>query len=83
MSWESARSIREVKPYEGVTVMEHRVLSSIRKIVGLTFIGTLTLFFIAEIVLSQDVFFVHPVVALAISSIAITLWYWGQDRRVT
>jgi len=63
--------------------MEPRGLSSIREIVGLTFIGTLTLFFIAEIVLAQDVFFVHPVVVLAISGIAIILWYWGQDRQVT
>jgi hypothetical protein len=63
--------------------MEQRALSSISKIVGLTFIGTLTLFFISEIVLAQDVFFGHPGVVLAITSIAITLWYWGQDRRVT
>jgi hypothetical protein len=63
--------------------MEHKAISSIREIVGLTFIGTLTLFFLAEIVLAQDVFFVHPVVALAISSIATMFWYWGQDRRVT
>jgi hypothetical protein len=66
-----------------ITVMQHRVTTSIREIVALTFIGTLVLFFIAEIVLAQDLFFVHPVVVLAISSIAIILWYWGQDRRVT
>jgi hypothetical protein len=66
-----------------VTVMEHRILSPIREIIGLSFIGTLVLFFIAEIVLAQDVFFIHPVVVLAITSIAITLWYWGQDRRVS
>jgi len=63
--------------------MEHRVIKSFREIVRLTVIGTLALFFIAEIVLAQDVFFVHPVVVLAISSIAILLWYWDQDRRVT
>jgi hypothetical protein len=28
------------------------------------------------------VFFVHPVVVLAIASIAITFWYRGQDRHV-
>ena len=39
----------------GNTIMEHRVISSIREIVGLTFIGALTLFFIAEVVLAQDV----------------------------
>jgi hypothetical protein len=66
-----------------VAVMEHRVISSIQEIIKFTFMGTLALFFIAEIVLAQDVFFVHPVVVLAISSIAITLWYWGQDRRVS
>ena len=39
------------------TTMEHRAISSIREIIGLTFIGalTLTLFFIAEVVLAQDV----------------------------
>jgi hypothetical protein len=63
--------------------MKHRVLSPIREIVGLTFIGTLTLFFLAEIVLAQDVFFFHPVVVLAISSIAVILWYWSQDHRAT
>lgn len=63
--------------------MKHRALSPIREIVGLTFIGTLTLFFLAEVVLAQDVFFVHPVVVLAISSIAVILWYWSQDHRVT
>jgi|WetSurMetagenome_2_1015567.scaffolds.fasta_scaffold30543_2 hypothetical protein len=65
------------------TVMQHRVSSSIGGIIGLIFIGTLVLFFIAEIVLAQDVFFVHPVVVLAITSIAITSWYWSQDRRAT
>jgi hypothetical protein len=63
--------------------MEHKAISSIRKIVGLIFIGTLTLFFIAEIVLAQDVFFLHPVVVLAITGIAVISWYWGHDRRVT
>lgn len=63
--------------------MEHRASSSIREIVASTFIGALTLFFIAEIVLAQDVFFAHPLVVLAITSIAIALWYWGQDRQVT
>jgi hypothetical protein len=63
--------------------MQQRVISSIREIVGLTLTGTLVLFFVAEIVLAQDVFFVHPVVVLAIFGIAIILWYWGQDRRVT
>lgn len=37
------------------TTMEHRAISSIREIVRLTFIGALTLFFIAEVVLAQDV----------------------------
>jgi len=67
----------------GDNVMEQRVIPYFREIVRLTFIGTLALFFIAEVVLAQDVFFVHPVVVLAISSIAILLWYWGHDRRVT
>ena len=66
-----------------MTVMQQRVISSIQEIVGLTFTGTLLLFFLAEIVLSKDVFFDHPVVVLAIFSIAIILWYWGQDCRVT
>ena len=39
----------------GYTILEHRAISSIREIVGLTFIGALTLFFIAEVVLAQDV----------------------------
>ena len=41
----------------GNTIMEHRAISPIRESVGLTFIGalTLTLFFIAEVVLAQDV----------------------------
>jgi hypothetical protein len=65
------------------TVMQHRVTSSIGEIIGSAFVGTLALFFIAEIVFAQDVFFVHPVVVLAITSIAIVSWYWGQDRRVT
>ena len=39
----------------GNPIMEHRAISSIREIVGLTFIGALTLFFIAEVVLAQDV----------------------------
>jgi len=63
--------------------MEHRAISSIREIVRLTFIGTLALFFIAETVFSQDVLIVHPVVALAIFSIAVILWYWGLNRRIT
>jgi hypothetical protein len=63
--------------------MEHRASSSIREIVASTFIGTLTLFFIAEIVLAQDVFFAHPLAVLAITSIAITLWYWGQTAKFT
>ncbi|HET6490550.1 MAG TPA: hypothetical protein VFG28_12405 [Syntrophales bacterium] len=63
--------------------MEHRALSSIIEIFALTFIGTLMLFFISEIVLAQDVFFAHPVVVLAIASIAIEFWCWGRDRRVT
>ncbi len=66
-----------------ITVMQQRETSSIGEIIGLTFIGTLVLFFITEIVLAQDVFFVHPVVVLAITSIAILSWYWGQHRRVT
>jgi hypothetical protein len=71
------------KAQGGEYVMEHRFITSFREIVRLTAIGTLALFFIAEIVLAQDVFFVHPLVALAISSIAIIIWYWGHDRRVT
>jgi len=63
--------------------MEHNVLSSIREIVSLSIIGTLMLFFIAEIVLVQDVFFVHPVVVIAVTGIAIILWYRGRERRVT
>ncbi len=63
--------------------MEHRALSFISEIVAMAFIGTLTLFFIAEIVFAQDMFFVHPVVIIASVSIAIIFWYWGQDRRVT
>jgi len=66
-----------------ITVMQKRETSSIGEIIGLTFTGTLLLFFIAEIVLAQDVFFVHAVVVLAITSIAIISWCWGQDRRVT
>jgi hypothetical protein len=66
-----------------ITVMKQRETSSIGEIIRLTSIGTLVLFFIAEIVLAQDVFFVHPVVVLAITSIAIISWCWGQDRRVT
>jgi len=63
--------------------MQKRETSSIGEIIRLTSIGTLVLFFIAEIVLAQDVFFVHPVVVLAITSIAIISWCWGQDRRIT
>ena len=66
-----------------ITVMQKRETSSIGEIIGLTFTGTLLLFFIAEIVLAQGVFFVHPVVVLAITSIAIISWCWGQDRRIT
>ena len=66
-----------------ITVMQKRETSSIGEIIRLTSIGTLVLFFIAEIVLAQDVFFVHPVVVLAITSIAIISWCWGQDRRIT
>jgi hypothetical protein len=39
----------------GNTILEHRAIPSIREIVGLTFIGALALFFIAEVVLAQDV----------------------------
>jgi hypothetical protein len=63
--------------------MEHKAITAIREIARLTVFGTLALFVIAEIVFAQDVFFAHPVVVLAISSIAITLWYWGHDRRIT
>jgi hypothetical protein len=63
--------------------MEHRAIASIREIVRLTFIGTLALFFIAETVFSQDVLIVHPAVALAVFSIAVILWYWGLNRRIT
>jgi hypothetical protein len=59
--------------------MQYRETTSIREIVRLTLIATLALFFIAETMLAQDVMVVRPVVAV-ISSIAIILWYWGQDR---
>jgi hypothetical protein len=59
--------------------MQYRETTSIREIVRLTLIATLALFFIAETMLAQDVMVIHPVVAV-ISSIAIILWYWGQDR---
>jgi hypothetical protein len=59
--------------------MQFRETTSIREIVRLTVIATLALFFIAETMLAQDVMVVRPVVAV-ISSIAIILWYWGQDR---
>ncbi len=61
--------------------MENRAFSSIREIVRLTFIGTLAMFFIAEAMFVQDAISVHPVIVLAISSVAAVLWYWGQDRR--
>jgi hypothetical protein len=38
----------------GNTIMKHREIPSTREIVRLTFIGALTLFFIAEVVLAQD-----------------------------
>jgi hypothetical protein len=63
--------------------MQKKETSSIGEIIRLTSIGTLMLFFIAEIVLAQDVFFVHPVVVLAITSIAIISWCWSQDRQIT
>ena len=63
--------------------MGHRAISSIREIIRMTFIGILALFLVAETVLEQDVIFVHPVAALAISGIAAVLWYWGLDRQVT
>jgi hypothetical protein len=59
--------------------MQYRQTTPIREIVRLTLIATLALFFIAETMLAQDVMVVRPVVAV-ISSIAIILWYWGQDR---
>ncbi len=59
--------------------MQYRETTSIREIVRLTVIATLALFFIAETMLAQEVLVVRPVVAV-ISSIAIILWYWGQDR---
>ena len=59
--------------------MQYRETTSIGEIVRLTLIATLALFFIAETMLAQDVMVVRPVVAV-ISSIAIILWYWGQDR---
>ncbi len=62
---------------------EHRAISSFGEIFGWTVTGTLALFFIAEIMLGQDVFFVHPVLVLAISSIAAMFWYRGQDHRVS
>ncbi len=63
--------------------MEHKNITFFGEIVRLALIGTLALFVLAEIVLAQDVFFVHPLVVLAVSCIAITLWYWGHDRRTT
>jgi hypothetical protein len=62
--------------------MQYRETTAIREIVRLTLIATLALFFIAETMLAQDVMVVRPVVAV-ISSIAVILWYWGQDRRFT
>jgi hypothetical protein len=62
--------------------MENRAFSSIREIVRLAFIGTLAMFFIAEAMPVQDAISAHPVIVLAISSVAAVLWYWGQDRRV-
>jgi hypothetical protein len=59
--------------------MQYRETTSIREIGRLTFIATLALFFIAETMLAQDVIVVRPVVAV-VSSIAVILWYWGQNR---
>ena len=39
--------------------------------------GALALLVLAEIVLAQNVFVCHPVVVLAVFSIALILWYWG------
>ncbi len=66
-----------------IKVMQKRETSSIGEIIRLTFLGTLVMFFFAEIVLAQDVFFVHPVVLLAVTGIAVISWCCGQDRRVT
>jgi hypothetical protein len=63
--------------------MEHTNIQFFWGILRLAIIGTLAMFFIAEIVLAQDVFFVHPLFVLAITSIAIVLWYWNHDRRIT
>lgn len=57
--------------------MHQRDLSSIREVVGLTLSCTLALFLLAEIVLAQDALFFHPVVVLAVFSIALIVWYWG------
>jgi hypothetical protein len=57
--------------------MQYRETS--RDIVRLTFIAALALFFIAETMLAPDEMIVRPAVAV-ISSIALLLWYWVQDR---
>jgi hypothetical protein len=59
--------------------MQYRATSSIREIVRLTLIATLTVFFFAETLLAQDVMVVRPIVAV-ISGIAVLLWYWVQNR---
>jgi len=58
--------------------MKYKAISSLLEIVLLASIGTLALFFIAEIVLGLDVFFAYHFVAIAIASISIVLWYWYQ-----
>jgi len=55
--------------------MKHKAISFILDIVTFASIGTLALFFIAEIMLEQDVFFAHYLVVIAIVSISILLWY--------
>ncbi len=62
--------------------MKRKAISSILEVVVLASFGTLSLFFIAEILLGQDVFFAHPLVALSIASIFIPAWFWRQDRLV-
>jgi hypothetical protein len=55
--------------------MKHKAISFILDIVTFASIGTLALFFIAEIMLEQDVFFAHHLIVIAIVSISILLWY--------
>lgn len=67
---------------EVITVMKPKAVSSILEIVMVASTGTLVLFFIAEIILDQDVFFAHHLVVIVIAVISVMLWYWYQNRHV-